>query len=100
MGRTETAAAPLAEFATQTGEMRADGLSAGNVWGCYVHGLFDKAEAARALVNCLLAAKGLEPGAAAVDWQEYAQSQYDKLADGLRQSLDMERVYRILDGAE
>ena len=100
MGRTESTAAPLVEFSTQTGEGRADGLSAGNVWGCYVHGLFDKAEAARALVDCLLAAKGLEPGTAAVDWKEYAQAQYDKLADGLRQSLDMERVYRILDGAE
>ena len=99
MGRTGTTA-PLVEFSTQTGEGRADGLSAGNVWGCYVHGLFDKAEAARALVDCLLAAKGLEPGTAAVDWKEYAQAQYDKLADGLRQSLDMERVYRILDGAE
>ena len=100
MGRTESAAAPLAEFATQTGERRADGLSAGNVWGCYVHGLFDKAEAAEALVNALLKAKGLDRAAASVDWQAYAQQQYDKLADGLRESLDMERLYRILNGEE
>ncbi len=58
MGRTESGAAPLAEFTTQTGERRSDGLSAGNVWGCYVHGIFDKAAAAAALVNALLAAKG------------------------------------------
>ena len=100
MGRTESAAAPLAEFTTQTGERRTDGLSAGNVWGCYVHGIFDKAGAAEALVNALLAAKGLEPGAAAVDWQDYAQGQYDKLAAGLRESLDMARIYRILNGEE
>ena len=100
MGRTESAAAPLAEFATQTGERRADGLSAGNVWGCYVHGLFDKAEAAQALVNALLKAKGLDRAAASVDWQAYAQQQYDKLADGLRERLDMAHIYRILDGAE
>ena len=100
MGRTESAAAPLAEFTTQTGERHADGLSAGNVWGCYVHGLFDKAGAAEALVNALLAAKGLAPGAAAVDWQDYAQGQYDKLAAGLRESLDMARIYRILNGEE
>ena len=99
MGRTESAAAPLAEFTTQTGERHADGLSAGNVWGCYVHGLFDKAGAAEALVNALLAAKGLAPGAAAVDWQDYAQGQYDRLADGLRESLDLPRIYRILNGA-
>lgn len=100
MGRTESAAAPLGEFATQTGERRADGLSAGNIWGCYVHGLFDKAEAAEALVNALLKAKGLDRAAASVDWQAYAQQQYDKLADGLRESLDMERLYRILNGEE
>ena len=46
MGRTESAAAPLADFTTQTGERRTDGLSSGNVWGCYVHGIFDKAGAA------------------------------------------------------
>ncbi|MFR2333793.1 MAG: cobyric acid synthase CobQ, partial [Flavonifractor plautii] len=85
---------------TQTGERRSDGLSAGNVWGCYVHGIFDKAEAAAALVNALLEAKGLEPGAASVDWQAYAQQQYDKLAAGLRASLDMKRIYRILNGEE
>ena len=100
MGRTESAAAPLAEFTTQTGERRTDGLSSGNVWGCYVHGIFDKAGAAEALVNALLAAKGLEPGAAAVDWQDYAQGQYDKLAGGLRESLDMVRIFRILYGEE
>ena len=55
--------------------------------------------AAEALVNALLAAKGLEPGAAAVDWQDYAQGQYDKLAAGLRESLDLPRIYRILNGA-
>ena len=100
MGKTESTAAPLVSFATQTGEVHTDGLSAGNVWGCYVHGIFDKAGAAAALVNCLLEAKGLEGQAASVDWQEYAQRQYDKLADGLRASLDMERIYRILNGEE
>ena len=57
-------------------------------------------EAAAALVNALLEAKGLEPGAASVDWQAYAQQQYDKLAAGLRASLDMKRIYRILNGEE
>ncbi len=99
MGRTESGAAPLAEFTTQTGERRPT-ASARATWGGYVHGIFDKAEAAAALVNALLEAKGLEPGAASVDWQAYAQQQYDKLAAGLRASLDMKRIYRILNGEE
>ena len=100
MGRTESAAPPLVRFATQTGEAHADGLSDGSVWGCYVHGIFDKAGVAEALVNALMKAKGLEGQAASVDWQEYAQRQYDKLAEGLRASLDMERIYRILNREE
>ena len=98
MGRTASDAEALVAFTTQTGEEHTDGLTAGNVWGCYVHGIFDKAESAAALVNCLLKAKGLDRQAASVDWQAYAQLQYDKLADGLRASLDMEQIYRILNG--
>ena len=98
MGATRGQGAPLVGFTTQEGRERRDGLSAGNVWGCYVHGLFDKAEAASALVGALMKAKGLEGSAAAVDWQEYAQQQYDKLADGLRSALDMNAVYQILEG--
>jgi len=94
MGVTETEGGVVA-FAGQS-----DGCAKGNVWGCYIHGLFDKGESAAALVDCLLQAKGLPPGAAALDWAEYAQRQYDKLADGLRNALDMERIYRILNREE
>ncbi len=97
MGATAGTGEPLTAFTTQTGEARRDGLAQGNVWGCYVHGIFDRGEAAAALVEALMKAKGLEGCAAAVDWQEYAQRQYDKLADGLRSSLDMDAVYHILE---
>ncbi|MCI8527406.1 MAG: cobyric acid synthase CobQ, partial [Oscillospiraceae bacterium] len=92
--------APLALLHTGDGGDKPDGLAAGNVWGCYVHGLFDRGEAAAALVNALRLHKGLAAGAAAVDWKTYAQRQYDKLAQGLRDALDMESIYRILDGRD
>ena len=100
MGRTAGADTPLVSFSDQRGERRTDGAAAGNVWGCYVHGIFDRAECAAALVSALMAAKGLEGGAAAVDWEAYAALQYDKLADGLRAALDMDAIYRILDGRD
>ncbi len=31
------------------------------------------------------------------DLEQYRQSQYDKLADAVRQGMDMELVYRILN---
>ena len=77
-----------------------DGAARGNVWGSYVHGIFDAGGFAQGLVNALLSAKGLTPDAAAVDWETYQEEQYDKLAAGVRASLDMDRVYRILNGEE
>ena len=102
MGETvlDPEAGPLARIAPLDGPAKPDGAAAGNVWGSYVHGIFDRAESAQALVNALLAAKGLAPEAAAVDWESYQQQQYDRLAAGMRESLDMERIYRILDKEE
>ena len=102
MGETtlESGAAPILSMEDQNGARKADGLAAGNVWGCYIHGIFDKGECAAALVNCLMAARGLTADAAAVDWETYQQQQYDKLAAGLRAALDMKEIYRILNREE
>ena len=100
MGETEVSGAPLLTLRDQRGQEKTGGHAAGNVWGSYIHGIFDCGECAAALVNCLMAARGLSPDAAAVDWTEYQQQQYDKLADGLRSALDMERIYRILNREE
>ena len=75
----------------------ADGMAVGNVWGSYVHGIFDQGDFARAFVDCLLKAKGLESGGAVEDWEVYKARQYDILADGVRAALDMEQIYRILE---
>lgn len=100
MGETSSDTENVMVMQDQNGREKRDGLCAGNVWGCYVHGLFDKGECASALLQCLLKAKGLTASLAAVDWEEYAGRQYDKLADGLRKALDMDRIYRILNGED
>ena len=100
MGETE--APDEAAFARLSGGAgpRAAGLTRGNVWGSYVPGIFDQGEFARGVVNCLLRAKGLEETAEGLDWDAYKEEQYDLLAQGVRQALDMERVYRILNREE
>ena len=93
-------AVPLSGLTCLDGTEKPDGAARGNVWGSYVHGIFDAGTFAQELVNALLTAKGLAPNAAAVDWETYQEEQYDKLAAGVRASLDMDRVYRILNGEE
>jgi len=94
MGRTETSAA---RFACLEGG-RPDGTAAGAVLGSYVHGLFDEGTLAERLVALLRARRGLGGAdAPRMSFAEYKQSQYDKLADALRASLDMKKIYQILE---
>ena len=93
-------AVPLSRLTCLDRAEKLDGAARGNVWGSYVHGIFDSGAFAQALVNALLSAKGLTPDAAAVDWETYQEEQYDKLAAGVRASLDMDRIYGILNGEE
>lgn len=74
-------------------------ISEGNVYGTYIHGIFDKEEIAKTVVKALLKEKGLDyRDVKAFDLDEYKQKQYDLLADGLRKSLDMNLVYDIIFG--
>ena len=70
---------------------RMDGWNRGNIYGTYVHGIFDSPQIARTVAEALAAAKGLcLEQAADMDYRTYRQQQYDKLAQGLREHLDME----------
>jgi len=69
-----------------------------NVYGSYIHGIFDAAGVADAVLRALCAKKGADHGQlTSFDPYEYKNKQYDLLADVIRESLDMELVYRILE---
>lgn len=74
-----------------------DGAQRENIYGTYVHGIFDECAAA-VIVEALLEKKGLVmEHEAAYDRAAYRQRQYDMLADMLRSNTDMDRLYRILN---
>ena len=74
-----------------------DGSQKENVYGCYVHGIFDSPEMSGGFLSALLKEKGYDPETVqAVDWKSYKEEQYDKLADIVRASLDMKEIYRII----
>ena len=77
---------------------RFDGMSAGSVCGCYIHGLFDQPQAAKALAEVLYRRKGLDSSALQVtDPAEYKAGQYDRLADALRAHAEIQSIYRIVE---
>ena len=70
----------------------------GNVYGSYIHGIFDAPGVAEAILGALCRKKGLDPARlGAFDPKAYKEAQYDKLADAVRSGLDMELVYRVLN---
>jgi adenosylcobyric acid synthase len=68
------------------------------VFGTYIHGIFDSSEFARSFLNHVRKNRGLSPLTnTAPDYWDYKEVQYDKLADLVRKSIDMEKLYNILE---
>lgn len=81
-----------------SGMKKQEGACQDNVYGTYVHGVFDKEQVAQKIVESIGLAKGLDvSGMTGVDFAAFKETQYDLLADGLRQHLDMKKIYKILD---
>lgn len=69
----------------------------GNVYGSYVHGIFDAPGIADTILRVLCARKGVSFDALATfDASGYKERQYDLLANVVRGGLDMPFVYRVL----
>lgn len=83
---------------TAESQEKTDGVQKGNVYGCYIHGIFDCAEVSDALVNTLLKEKGYDREEVhSLDYRTYKEQQYDLLADVIRENLDMKAVYEIIE---
>ena len=92
-GRTMVNGEPFCRLADGTPE----GCVCKNVFGTYLHGLFDSGELTQALVKLLCARKGISPRETRpTSMAEYRQAQFDLLADGVRRALDMGAVYRAM----
>ena len=89
-GRTEVQGVPFCTLADGTPE----GCVQDNVFGTYLHGLFDTGELAEQLTAFLCRKKGIDQaGADLIPMEQYRQQQFDLLADGVRAALDLPAVY-------
>jgi adenosylcobyric acid synthase len=104
MGRTKLLGdtRPLTEIRDSiTGVSSQEGACGDNVYGSYVHGIFDSEAVVSGIVRALAARKGItEEMGMSVDYAAFRESQYDLLADGLRAHLDMEKIYQIMNETE
>lgn len=88
---------PSAQAAIRLADGRFDGAVSddGDVFGTYLHGIFDDAPFRAALMNRLRRRKGLEPGEA-MDYKTFKEQEYDRLADLVRSHVDMDAVRAIV----
>ncbi|MGO5051561.1 cobyric acid synthase [Lachnospiraceae bacterium LCP25S3_G4] len=77
---------------------KTDGTAYGNVYGTYVHGIFDNSKVVQEIVTALLEKKGYPiEDVKALDIKAYKEIQYNELAKVIREHLNMEHIYRILE---
>ena len=94
MGKTQ-------EIRNLVGDMQNARNKTENVYGSYVHGVFDQGSIAEDIVRILAKRKGISWEAKEhYDYAAFKELQYDRLADGLRAHMDMEYVYSILREAK
>lgn len=69
-----------------------------NIYGSYIHGLFDKEEVSKIIIEALLKKKGKSiEELKTFDMNKYKNEQYDILASEVRKALDMDKIYEIMN---
>jgi len=76
---------------------KSDGCVNDNVAGSYLHGIFDNSRVVNTIVKILADSKGISlEETKEFDLKKYKESQYDILADCVRNSVDMDKIYKII----
>ena len=74
------------------------GTPDGSVWGTYLHGLFDNDELRRSWLDGVRLKKNLAPISVTFKAQERKFDEFDRVADIVRNHLDLGRIYEIIVG--
>lgn len=98
MGATENLGEAIPMITLEDGRTDAYMTKDGRVWGSYLHGIFDNEDLVFALVQDIMREKGINPAENHLSIAEYKEIQYNKLADLIRNSLDMDAIYKALFG--
>ena len=78
------------------GEEKLKGAVKDNVAGTYIHGIFDNSEFTSHFLNEVRKLKGLDRIDENFSYSDYKNREYDKLAEVLRENLDIKKIYEIM----
>ncbi|MGB9679154.1 MAG: cobyric acid synthase [Thermoanaerobacteraceae bacterium] len=69
----------------------------GRVFGTYIHGIFENKDFTKEFINIVRTSKGLPPLNNFDDYKDYKENEYNRLADIVRNSIDMKAIYKIIE---
>ena len=78
------------------GEEKLKGAVKGNIAGTYIHGIFDNSEFTNHFLNEVRKFKGLDRIDENFSYSDYKNREYDKLAEVLRENIDIKKIYEIM----
>ncbi len=78
-----------------TNEWLTDGIIKGNVWGTYLHGLFENDDFRRWLINRHRIKKGIPPLEKTFSWKILEDQCIEKLAEVVEKHVDVNRIWNI-----
>jgi adenosylcobyric acid synthase len=102
MGRTKKKPGTMPAFRVRSaGGSREDGAQSQDlrVWGTYLHGLFDSDAFRKSFLNGIRQHKGMAATAVG-SYEQLKQDGFEKLAATVRASLDMQKLYAILQNGD
>ena len=71
-----------------------------NIFGTYIHGIFDNDQFRREILNLIRIRKNLPPIESTRNIRSEKQRAYDRLAKIVRESINMDLLYKILEGSK
>jgi len=83
-------------LATANSAVIMDGSRKGNVWGTYIHGIFDNDVFRHGLVNALRMKRGLPIASDAVNFAKARDHALDEWSEILQKNIDMEFIHKLV----
>lgn len=74
-------------------------INEGNIYGTYIHGIFDRSVISSEIIKSLMKNKGIDISHTdVIDMDKYKEKQYEILAENLEKAIDVDKLLKILGG--
>lgn len=73
-------------------------INKNNIIATYLHGIFDNKDFTDVLLNSIRLKKGLKEVKSSMSYQEYKEAQFDKLEKLVRENIEIDKIYKIMNG--